>query len=116
MAQHLMRKLLTVILFLLALPAGLAAADLPPATQRTVDFEKDVAPILSTSCMQCHANGKYEADLSIESRENLLEGGGSDAAIVPGKSADSLLIQLVSGVDPDRIMPQKGKRLTAEQI
>ncbi len=89
---------------------------IPPAVSRKVDFEKDVAPIFQTSCMQCHANGKYEADLSIESRAKLLEGGASDPAIVIGKSHQSLLIELVSGTDPDRIMPRKGKRLTPEQI
>lgn len=66
--------------------------------------------------MQCHANGKFEADLSIESREKLIEGGATGPAIVPGKSAESLLIELVAGVDPDSIMPKKGKRLTPEQV
>ena len=37
-------------------------------------------------------------------------------AVVPGKSADSLLIALVQGVDPDNVMPRKGSRLTPEQI
>src|SRR5947199_10772225 len=105
-----------VALLGLLLTPLLRAEEIPPAVSRPVDFEKDVAPIFQTSCMQCHANGKYEADLSIESRDKLLEGGGSGAAIVLGKSADSLLIQLVSGVDPDSIMPKKGTRLTADQI
>ncbi|HXT39353.1 MAG TPA: DUF1549 domain-containing protein, partial [Candidatus Angelobacter sp.] len=37
-------------------------------------------------------------------------------AIVPGKSAESHLIELVAGLDPDSVMPQKGKRLTSGQI
>jgi hypothetical protein len=36
--------------------------------------------------------------------------------VLKGKSEDSLLIELVSGVDPDNIMPKKGSRLTAEQV
>ncbi len=32
---------------------------------------------------------------------------------MPGKSAESLLIRLVSGLEADRIMPAKGPRLTA---
>ncbi len=96
---------------------GLAGAEpLPPAANRAVDFEKEVVPIFQSTCVNCHSSGKTEADLSIETREKLLEGGASDPAIVPGKSADSLLIQLVSGQDADRIMPKKGKRLTPEQI
>lgn len=97
--------------------AGAAgAAKVPPAVARPVDFVKDVAPIFESACMQCHANGTFKADLSIESRDKLLEGGGSSPAIVVGDGAGSLLVQLVSGVDPERIMPEKGKRLTDEQI
>src|SRR5262249_5135274 len=50
------------------------------------------------------------------SRETLLKGGGAGAAIVPGKSAESYLIELVMGFDPDSVMPQKGTKLTHEQI
>ena len=51
-----------------------------------------------------------------ESRETTLEGGSSGPAIVPGRSAESYLIELVSGVDPDNVMPAKGTRLTAEEV
>jgi hypothetical protein len=91
-------------------------AEIPPAVARPVDFQKEVVPIFQASCVTCHSSGKTEADLSIETKAKLLEGGASEPAIVPGKSAESLLIQLVSGQDPDRIMPVKGKRLSAEQI
>src|SRR5215212_3033974 len=93
-----------------------AKVTIPPSVAREVDFKKDVEPILQTSCVTCHTSGKAEADLSLETREKLLEGGGSSPAIVPGKGADSLMIQLVSGTDPERVMPAKGKRLTPEQI
>jgi hypothetical protein len=43
-------------------------------------------------------------------------GGDSGAPIVKGSSGESLLIELVAGIDPDYVMPQKGKRLTPEQI
>jgi hypothetical protein len=97
-------------------PAGEKPLPIPPAVQRKVDFAKDVAPIFEASCMQCHANGKYEADFSVESRAKMLEGGASSEAFTIGKSGESLLIELVSGQDPERIMPKKGKRLTTEQI
>lgn len=96
--------------------ADVAPAQIPPAVQREVDFVTDVVPIFQAHCVTCHSSGKTEADLSIETLDKLLEGGASAPAIEPGNSADSLLIQLVSGIDPERIMPNKGKRLTAEQI
>src|SRR5688572_14748219 len=45
-----------------------------------------------------------------------MKGGDSGASVVPGKSSESLLIQLVEGKDEERIMPNKGKRLTPDQI
>src|SRR5206468_3122685 len=51
-----------------------------------------------------------------ENRQTLLNGGESGPAIVVGKSEESHLIELVAGLDPDGVMPQKGKRLTPEQI
>ena len=45
-----------------------------------------------------------------------LAGGDRGPDIIPGHSADSRMIQLVSGQDPKLIMPQKGERLTPAQI
>ena len=44
-----------------------------------------------------------------------MAGGDSGRAIVPGDSANSVLIHLVSGLDPKRVMPAEGERLTAER-
>jgi hypothetical protein len=91
-------------------------ASLPPAADRKVDFHKEVVPILANSCLKCHANAKHEGGFSIEDRTAVLKGSDSGAVVVPGKSAESLLIRLVGGMEADRIMPAKGPRLTAEQI
>lgn len=52
----------------------------------------------------------------MDTRETLLEGGSSGPAVKVGDSGRSLLIELVAGLDPDNIMPAKGKRLTERQI
>lgn len=87
----------------------------PPATQ-TIDFARDVAPIFSKSCVRCHARGQSKGRFSLETREGLLKGGRAGAAVTPGRSADSLLVQLVAGLDPDMVMPEKGSRLNAAEI
>src|SRR6266581_5708764 len=92
------------------------AKTLPPAANHQVDFAKEIKPIFEASCIKCHGRGRIKGDLSIESRDTLLKGGESGPAIVPGRSGESRLIELVSGLDPDTVMPQKGKRLTPEQI
>src|SRR6185295_11837102 len=52
----------------------------------------------------------------IDTRETFLKGGDSGPAAVAGQSAGSLLIELVSGLDPDNVMPVKGSKLTPRQV
>src|SRR5712672_1684689 len=70
---------------------------LPPPAAHTVDFAKEVKPLLEASCIKCHGRGKDKGGLRIDTRETLLKGGDSGVAVVPGKSAESLLISLVQG-------------------
>src|SRR3954469_4072982 len=92
------------------------ASKLPPAAARPVDFEKDIKPLLEATCVKCHAKGKDKGGLSLETREKLLKGGDTGAAFEAGHSEKSLIVEMVSGVDPDSVMPKKGDRWTAEQV
>jgi len=89
---------------------------LPPPAAGKVDFTKDIQPILQISCAQCHGRGKDKGGFKIDTREDFLRGGDSGPAARPGDSAGSLVIEMVSGLDPDNIMPKKGKRLTPQQV
>ena len=91
-------------------------AKLPPAATKPVDFARDIKPLLESSCIQCHAKGKTKGGLSLETREALLKGGKTGPGIVIGKSADSLAVHLVAGVDPENVMPMKGTKWTPEQV
>lgn len=93
--------------------AVVARADEPAAK---VDFHTQVRPILEASCLKCHSRGKLMGGLSLETREAILQGGEEGGDVVVGKSGESLLIELVSGTDPDRKMPERGKALTSEQV
>src|SRR5205823_9742850 len=79
-------------------------------------FNKDIRPILESSCTKCHGRGRNKGDFRMDTRESLLKGGDSGPPVEPGKSEQSLLIELVSGIDPDNIMPKKGKKLTTEEV
>ena len=59
-----MRSLSYLVVWLFVIPSASA-----------VDFEKDVKPILERRCAKCHAYGKRQAGLSMETRESLLNGG-----------------------------------------
>lgn len=75
-----------------------------------VDFHKDVEPILKARCQGCHGSSQQMNGLRLDSRDAAL------AVIVPGKSADSVLIHRVTGDKGLRAMPPGGKRLAAEEI
>lgn len=109
------RSILLVIC--LGLPTSLAFAQDTELGANTVDFLRDIQPILRENCFECHAGTTEEGNLNLGIKSKALKGGDSDAAIVPGKSNKSLLIQLVSGIDEDRLMPPDGnKRLTKKQV
>jgi hypothetical protein len=54
--------------------------------------------------------------LRLDDRASILNGGLSGVAIKSGKSAESRLIQMVSGAIEGKVMPPSGDRLTPEQI
>jgi hypothetical protein len=85
-----------------------------------VDFTRDVRPILSETCFQCHGpdkktrKAKLRLDLSAGATADL----GGYQAVVPGKPGDSELVARITTKDEDEHMPPKksGKKLKPEQI
>lgn len=96
--------------------SGRAQATHPQTDTQRINYVRDVKPLLTERCSACHANGTRLGGLDLTTRDSLLKGGQSGASVVPGKSRDSLLIKLVSGVEPARLMPARGKRLTPDEI
>src|SRR6185436_19438559 len=86
------------------------------AAKSPISFNKDIQPIFEARCVNCHGHGRSKGGFRLDTRETLLKGGDSGAAVAPGKGAESLLVELVSGLDPDNVMPKKGSKLTAEQV
>ena len=81
------------------------------ADKRTVDFARDIAPLLDRSCAACHGSDKKKGKFSITSREAILKGGQSgEPALHPGNSAGSRLVQMVSDQVEDLEMPPLAKR------
>lgn len=89
---------------------------LPPPASRPVEFQRHIQPIFEASCVKCHGRGKAKGGFKLDTRETFLKGGDSGAPAETGKSAESLVIELVSGLNPDSVMPMKGSKLTAEQV
>lgn len=109
------RSFLSASLFGLACASSLAA-ELSPPSDGEIRFTRDIKPIFESSCIKCHGRGRDKGGFQLDTRKTLLAGGDSGEAVIPGNSAESYLITLVSGVDPDNVMPQKGSKLTPEQV
>src|SRR5438105_4386914 len=95
----------------------MSVAALPPASIRKVDFVKDIQPILSESCYECHGLQKQKGGLRLDQKEAALKGGDTGPLLVSRKSADSLIILAVAGAKEDLArMPKKKDPLSNGQI
>jgi len=84
---------------------------------REVDFAGDIQPILVRRCTSCHGAEKQKSGLRLDTAAAARRGGDSGPALEPGKSAESLLIQAITGAEGVAAMPPKGEApLTKEEI
>jgi hypothetical protein len=75
-------------------------------------YEKDIRPLLSRYCVDCHGQQSREARLDLRSLAGILSGGESGPVIVRRKPGASFLVQLVESGE----MPPKGeKKLSAAE-
>jgi mono/diheme cytochrome c family protein len=103
---------------LLLASASLAFA---ASAEPRLSYNRDIRPILSDSCFNCHGQdaGSRKGGLRLDEREDALKGGKSGTpAIVPGKPAESELLLRVRSAHEDEAMPPRDKKdpLPPEQI
>lgn len=80
----------------------------------TPQFQSDIAPIFEKSCGTCHISASM-GKLRLDSEAAVLRGGNSGPAVVPGHSADSVLMKRILGLGGATRMPMGGQPLTAAQ-
>lgn len=96
---------------LLTLILSAAAASAAP-----VDFSHQIVPILREHCAECHTGNKKKGGLSMNDRESFITGGENGAVVDLKDSAKSTLLEVIVSTDPDKQMPPKGKRVSAEEV
>jgi mono/diheme cytochrome c family protein len=89
---------------------GASAAFLDAAGPDAKAPSADVFAVLEAHCVKCHGGEKTKGGLDIMTREALLRGGETGAAVVPGKPDASLLIRQVRH-EEDPHMPHKEPKL-----
>ncbi len=109
--QFLSRFLITSSLLVIA--SGASAAE------DSVDFARDIRPLLKAKCASCHGGVKRAGELSFLSREGVMAKGKSGkVAIKPGDAEGSEVLRRVRTADLDERMPppDHGPALPKEEI
>jgi hypothetical protein len=82
-----------------------------------VDFSRDILPLLSENCFQCHGPDakNRKAKLRLDDEQNVKNVRG---VVVPGKSDESELFLRVSDTDAKHVMPPPSsqRKLSPQQI
>jgi len=98
-------------------------ADQPPTpdAEQLEWFEKQVRPILAAHCYGCHGKEKQMNGLRLDSRQAVLAGGDSGAAVVPGAPEQSLLVQAIRRegdlhMPPDEPLPAEAIEVLTEWV
>ena len=85
-------------------------------------FEAKIRPLLSDKCYSCHSHKveskkKLKANLFLDSRYDIIQGGNNGPAALPGKADESQIIKFITHPDTDERMPPKEKDwLSATEI
>jgi mono/diheme cytochrome c family protein len=81
--------------------------------KENIEFWQDVYPIFETHCLFCHGPQRQLGGFRVDRREDLFESRGHEPLVLPGQSAVSPLIAIVSGAKKD--MPMADKHTLSEQ-
>jgi hypothetical protein len=111
-------KALTLQNALFLLTIGLAGS--LSGADKSIEFNRDVRPILSEYCLACHGfdAAKREAGLRLDTRDGAIaELDSGTKAISPGKVEESELMRRILSEDHDEVMPpgHSGKKLSDKQ-
>ena len=100
---------------LLSLTFSPSCAD-EPTTEQVEFFEKKIRPIFADVCSKCHSRQaeKIKGGLVLDVRYDLLKGGETGPAIVPGNPDASLLVKAVRYKNEKLQMPPKEKLSDAQ--
>jgi hypothetical protein len=83
----------------------------------SIDFNRDIRPILSEHCFPCHGpdRNNRKADLRLDLPDGLSEPRENGPILYPGKAGNSQLILRILSHDQDEIMPPPDALLDLDQ-
>jgi WD40 repeat protein len=81
-----------------------------------VAFEKEIVPILTAKCAGCHVGKIRRGGYDMGTHAALLAGGDTGPAVIPGKAADSLLVQLAGRTKKPTMPPKDAEPLSPQEL
>jgi hypothetical protein len=93
-----------------------AALSSSAAVAQTVDYASQIKPILTKHCVSCHGAAKPRGGLRLDTAAAALSGGKGGPAIMPGKGAESPVVEAVKGEGATDRMPLNQPPLSAAEI
>ncbi|MEO2022158.1 MAG: DUF1549 domain-containing protein [Pirellulaceae bacterium] len=107
--RSLFHCLLLTLLVVASSITGVRGDEAQPTPAQLEFFETRIRPVLVKQCYECHSSQskKVQGHLLLDTRAGIRRGGDSGPSVVPGKSAESLLLDALKydGLE----MPPKGK-------
>ncbi len=101
--------------FAFALALGVVAS-----RAETVDFKRQILPILSDACFRCHGpdGEKRKAKLRLDEHDGLFRTVDGLTVVAPGQPTESELIFRITDADPEEVMPPSDstRQLTKTEI
>lgn len=86
----------------------------PSGSTKSVSFQNDVWPIIRRHCRGCHSRVDAKGGLSMDTVAEMLKGGDSGPLFAEGQAADSLLLTMITGDQPE--MPKQQPALSSAKV
>ncbi len=81
-----------------AISAAAPVATTGPENASSIDFAKEIKPILEKNCLSCHKSTNAKSGLALDTLESALEGGRRNGpAVIPKHGSESPLILYLQG-------------------
>ncbi|MBG86385.1 MAG: hypothetical protein CMO80_05725 [Verrucomicrobiales bacterium] len=99
-----MRCLLAIVF----LPFAVAAA--------TPNYDQHIKPLLRQHCLKCHGGDEQKSGLNMQNYAAAMKGGSGGRIVVPGRSSQSLLFEIITDPDDDSRMPPNKPMIPQKDI
>jgi len=96
-------------------PVDVPIRAIDPAAAAQVSFSKQVMPLLTAKCLDCHDPKENDGEYQVTSHALVMKGGETGAAVVPGKPDESLMVQYLRGQTTPQ-MPKGEQPITVDEL